>query len=121
MSAQDDGMARRGKRVALWCVGVAVVSVPILRATLAQELERQFCDDTDPVNDCPGQDCVCVDDTLEVVFEGQLESSVFEYSEITPNMLVRSRVLLDVTTDCGLFSSATAFRIVPRSGIRMWL
>ena len=62
----------------------------------AQELERQFCDDADPENNCPGFDCLCVDDTFEVVFNGQLDNSVFEYRDFEPGIVVPARFLIDV-------------------------
>ena len=65
----------------------------------AQELERAFCDPNDPDNSCPGEDCVCVDDSLEMVFEGQMEDSVFEYNNFDPDLIIRGRVVLDVKSD----------------------
>jgi hypothetical protein len=79
---------------------VALCLSPLLSpSALAQEPERQFCDDTDPANNCPGPDCLCVDDTLEIVFDGQLENSVFEYPSFTAGMSVPMRVVCGVVTD----------------------
>ena len=66
----------------------------------AQEPEpRAFCDDNDPDNNCPGDDCVCVDDTIEIVFQDDLESSLFEYENFDAEQVIRGRVLIDVKSD----------------------
>ena len=41
----------------------------------AQEKERVGCDPALPQNKCPGLDCVCTEDTLEVTFDGDTLST----------------------------------------------
>jgi hypothetical protein len=89
-------MARRG---VAFCVGLAAAPLLLADASLAQEPERVFCDDTDPANRCPGLDCLCGDDTFEVVFDGQLEDSVFEFASFTQGMAVPMRVVCAAVTD----------------------
>ena len=40
----------------------------------AQEKERVVCSEADPKNKCPGADCTCTTDTLEVTFDGATNS-----------------------------------------------
>ena len=40
----------------------------------AQEKERVICNEADPKNKCPGADCTCTPDTLEVTFDGATNS-----------------------------------------------
>jgi hypothetical protein len=52
-------------------------------ATSAQdpdEKDRTICDVTDPGNNCPGADCLCVDDSIEITFDGDSQSTL-EYED----------------------------------------
>jgi len=68
-------------------------ALSFLSASVAaqEEVERVGCDPADPGNECPGEDCRCIDDTLEVVF-GSAEStnSVFTYDEFVPGMEIQT-------------------------------
>jgi hypothetical protein len=44
----------------------------------AMEQTRTLCDVADPANACPGDDCRCSEDTIEITFDGDSDS-VFEY------------------------------------------
>jgi hypothetical protein len=63
----------------------------------AQEVERGFCDDQAPQNNCPGPNCRCVDDSFEVVFPiaGIISTSIFRYSEFQAGARIDTNVVLD--------------------------
>jgi hypothetical protein len=64
---------------------VAVLWVALLSRVGAQappERERVFCDTADRCNQCD-RFCVCLDDTLEVTFEGDT-AFVLEYETLCP-------------------------------------
>ena len=49
-----------------------------------QEKTVVLCDEGDPQTECPGERCLCVDDTIEVVFDGKTDpasDSIYEYDE----------------------------------------
>lgn len=55
-----------------------VLGLGAARPTSAQ-LERTviLCDPADPGNLCPGTDCMCIEDTLEVTFDGDSQSVLY--------------------------------------------
>jgi hypothetical protein len=63
---------------------------------------RIICDVNDPTTKCPGADCVCVEDSLAVTFDG-VDESVFEYETFTadPPMSVLATTVMDVKTRDG--------------------
>ena len=64
------------------------------------QMERVLCDPTDPANNCPGEDCPCVDDTLEIVFDGVNGTNpVFTYSEFTPGMEIQMWQIGNIVTE----------------------
>jgi hypothetical protein len=62
----------------------------------AEPRERVLCDVEDPANDCPGPDCACVDDRLEVTFDGT--SSVLELDRYTEGASIEAVVVMDVVS-----------------------
>jgi len=85
-----------GIRAVLLTAAFTALGTGVLSAQV--ETPRTLCDVADPGNNCPGEDCSCVDDTLEIVFAGQLEDSVFKIENFQPNLEVQSHVLLDVVS-----------------------
>ena len=72
-----------------------ILATPLLAVSLlnAQETARDLCDDTDSVNSCPGDDCQCTDDSLEIVFT-DTSTPMFEYDVWSPGRTVATRVIL---------------------------
>ena len=64
-----------------------------------EEPVRTFCDDADAANECPGDDCLCVDDTMEIVFEGQLENSIWEYEAFNADDVIPGRVVIGAVSE----------------------
>jgi hypothetical protein len=60
--------------IAVFVAVFAIGSVPEGRLW-AQEKERVGCDPSLPRNNCPGPDCACAADTLEVTFDGDTLST----------------------------------------------
>ena len=73
--------------VALWCSGTLEAQEPFERA-------RAFCHRDDPSSKCPGPECMCIPDTLEVTFGGGARS-VLEYDVFPPGMPVTTTINLD--------------------------
>jgi hypothetical protein len=61
------------------------------------ERERVFCDPSDPCNQCPGRFCACLDDTLEVTFDGD-SASVLEYEAFRQDMRIDTVIVTDTRT-----------------------
>ena len=61
--------------ILLWML---INAAPARGAEAPPERARLLCDESDPKNRCPGSDCLCVEDTLEVTFDGDSDS-VLEY------------------------------------------
>ncbi len=59
-----------------------------------------LCDPSDPANRCPGSDCRCVPDTLEIVFD-DTSTSVYEYppGQAFPIPEIAVTVYMDTKTD----------------------
>jgi len=58
---------------------------------VAQEVTRVGCDAADPGNNCPGEDCNCTDDILEVVFDGiDGTNSISEYTDFVEGMEIET-------------------------------
>jgi len=76
----------------------ALVAVGSARALRAQEVERPFCDDALPRNNCPGADCLCVDDRIEVAFPllGVIHTSIFRYRQFEEGARIDVEIVLDV-------------------------
>src|SRR5512139_1918594 len=78
------------------CLGFmgAFFGVPLLLN--AQEVKtRVLCDPADVESKCPGPDCRCVDDTIEIVFDESLTSSTVEYYPFIPDTVYKATVLID--------------------------
>ncbi len=58
------------------------------------ERKRVFCDESDPRNKCPGIDCHCVADTLEVTFDGKADS-VFQYESFQEGAPIETAIVTD--------------------------
>ena len=85
-------------RILLVSAFATALSLPALEA---QEAERELCRDEDHGDLCPGEDCPCTDDRLEIVFQDQLDSSIFEYDDSfnIEEDFIRSRVVVDTVND----------------------
>jgi hypothetical protein len=60
----------------------------------AQELKRQYCDPEDPDLGCPGPDCPCAPDSLEITFGGT-DQSVLEYEEFDDELPFEVTLIFD--------------------------
>jgi len=102
-------------------VFVATLAVPST-GLFAQDVEREYCDDDLAENDCPGDDCRCVDDQLEVAFPlvGIIRTSVFRYREFDEGMLVEVEILLNSKSDIqavsyGVRHDPNVLELIPES------
>jgi len=62
------------------------------------EKTRQLCDPSDPRMQCPGASCICVDDTLEITFDGDSQS-VLEYDAFTQDMPIEVIVVSETVSE----------------------
>lgn len=93
-SKKEKGLMRK-----LLCLGVGVL-LGMSTMVGAQEMARVGCDAADPANNCPGADCVCSDDILEIVFDGaDGTNSVLEYAEFVEGMEIDVWQVGDIVTD----------------------
>jgi hypothetical protein len=85
------------RKLASLCIPCALLLV--CAGVEAQEKSRTFCDKADAKNKCtpPATDCTCVDDTLEVTFDGKTESNL----KATVGMKVPVTVMME-TVDAGV-------------------
>ena len=86
---------RKSRR--FWAVVFACIWAR-LAAQDPPEKERVLCDPADPKWDCPGADCPCVPDTLEVTFDGQTDS-VFEYDAFKEDMQIDVAVVTETFSE----------------------
>ena len=63
----------------LLCLGFFAAALGWASMAGASEA-RVICDASDPANKCPGADCMCVPDSLEIVFDAT-STGVYEYAE----------------------------------------
>ncbi|MBI4607274.1 MAG: hypothetical protein HY721_35360 [Planctomycetes bacterium] len=70
------------------------VSWTALSAQTPPEPVRVLCDPADPANRCPGPDCVCLEDSLEVTFDRQSQS-VLDLTPFEPGRRIETAVVLD--------------------------
>jgi hypothetical protein len=64
------------------------------------ETLRELCDPADPASQCPGDDCLCVDDSLEIVFDGvDGTNSILTYSGFTPGTEIQMWQIANVVTE----------------------
>ena len=66
-------------------------------ANAQEEKTEVLCDPADPANKCPGDDCVCVDDTVEVTFDGDSQS-ILEYADFVQDQEINITVISDTKT-----------------------
>jgi len=62
------------------------------------EKTRSLCDPSDPRMQCPGASCICVDDTLEITFDGE-SKSVVEYDEFAQDMPIEVIVVSETVSE----------------------
>jgi hypothetical protein len=82
-------------RIVPWVLVLLSAAVG-LRAQEPPEPVRTLCDKADPKNRCmpPGPECVCLPDTLEIVFNGQDDSVLFlDFTRVRP---ITATVIMDV-------------------------
>ena len=72
----------------------AVLALGVLVPASGQEKARSFCDESDCRNECPGKDCCCVPDTLEVTFDGRSRSTLHA-GDLEPGATITVTVVLD--------------------------
>ena len=81
------------------CLPASVVlALGVLVPASGQEKVRIFCDEADPANKCPGADCRCAPDTLEVTFDGR-SGSVLHAGDLEPVATITATVVLDTKSD----------------------
>lgn len=90
-----------------WPVGLLELAVASLAVWIvcgptglpgAEPKERILCDIEDPENDCPGPDCRCVEDRLEITFDGDSDS-IFEYQTFEMGTPIEAVLVLDVQSE----------------------
>ena len=74
---------------------VPVLFSPLATAQDPPEKSRVLCDVQDPANRCPGEFCVCAEDSLEITFDG-MSDSIYEYETFEPGMPLEVTVVMDV-------------------------
>ena len=89
-------MRRMGVASRTLCIALST-SVLALAADLPSPV-RQFCDPTDAGNKCPGQACVCTEDTLSVEFP-QAGGPILETGELVPGSAIEAEIVVDATSE----------------------
>src|SRR5262245_60809982 len=85
------------RQLVLVCAyGAMLGATPFLGAQ--EEKVRTACDTTLPANKCPGADCLCVPDTLEVTFDGDSKSTL-ELDPVTVGAELTATVVMDTKAD----------------------
>jgi hypothetical protein len=77
---------------------LALLAVAIVPAAAAQDPParvRAVCDPSDSAHHCPGPDCRCIPDRLEIVLEGT-DDSVLVLKDSAPGQRIRLAVTIDV-------------------------
>ena len=83
------------KRAFGLCLAFAFLGLPVLLSGQeSAEKERVLCEPDDPRSECPGSQCLCVEDTIEIVFDGDSDS-VLEYAAFTEGMEFEVTVITD--------------------------
>ena len=72
------------------------VSVPV---NAQGEKTRVLCDPADPATKCPGTDCICVEDVIEIVFDEALTNSTVEYDTFSADTTYKATVLIEAKSD----------------------
>lgn len=78
-------------------IGIILLGAGSFPAQGAEEQVRTLCDVADPANGCPGEDCVCSEDTIEITFDGDSDS-VFEYETFEGETPLVVTVVTDTRT-----------------------
>jgi len=83
-----------------WTLSLVVSSWLPARPLPAQDVDRDYCEDT-PANNCPGEDCRCVDDRIGVVFPlvGIIRTPVFRYREFQDGIRIDAEIVVDVESE----------------------
>jgi len=74
----------------------AVLALGVLVPAHGQEKARIFC--VDPANKCPGADCRCAPDTLEVTFDGRSRSTL-DADRLEPGARITVTIVTDTKSD----------------------
>src|SRR5688572_6256728 len=82
------------KLALVWMVGISLSAFSVLNAQDPPEKERTICDVTDPKSKCPGANCLCVDDTFEITFDGATDS-VFQFKDFVADTPVDVQIVID--------------------------
>lgn len=85
------------RKLALLCILGAILLCISAQLRAQEEITRTVCNVADPKNKCPGADCVCIPDTVEVTFDGATDS-IFEYETFTAGAAVDTVVVMDTKT-----------------------
>ena len=75
-----------------------VLMVAHAAGAYAQEKARTFCNEVDPRNQCPGADCRCTPDTLEVTFDGRSRSTL-DADSLEPGARITVTIVTDTKSD----------------------
>ena len=66
-----------------------------LPAEEPEEVTQLLCDPADPENECPGPECKCVEDAIEITFDGETDS-ILQYGGAAPGLSIPVTVVVDV-------------------------
>jgi hypothetical protein len=72
----------------------ALLALGVLGQGYGQEKARKFCDEADPASKCPGDNCRCAPDTLEITFDGR-GRSILHAGDLEPGATIAVTVVLD--------------------------
>src|SRR5262245_15345163 len=81
----------------LLCLGAVFLALSRTQAQETFKRERVYCQSNARGNHCPGPDCVCLDDTLEVTFDA-VSQSVLEYETFEEGAVVDTVIVTDTRT-----------------------
>lgn len=89
-----------GGNSAIWTTGIhGWIKAGTQSPSSDCELVHELCDADDPANDCPGEDCRCAADSLEVTFDGGGLQHIYEYGTYSPGMNVTATVVTETRTE----------------------
>jgi len=90
-------MQRSSFHLALWGLLLPLVSAHGQQEQI-EEKTTVLCDVADPENQCPGVDCFCAPDTIEITFDGASDS-IFEYDSFVDGIGINATVVMDTKSE----------------------
>jgi hypothetical protein len=76
------------------------LSFLVASAAAQEEIKQVGCDPTGPKNHCPGDECHCVESTLEIVFDSaESTNSTLTYNQFEAGMEIEMWQIAHIVTD----------------------